>query len=107
MVASNDALARGLDPYGPEARDYFDRPHVGAVELAAHWLRTPGRDARVSGALAALVGGGGMLVLTEVLSGLAAEFPLPARRRCDERAARSVEPPCDGLRIKRAVRRLA
>jgi len=83
LVASNDALARGLDPFGPEARGYFDRPHVGAVELAAHCPRTPGRDARVSGALAALVWGGGMLVLTEVLSGLAAAFHLSARRRRD------------------------
>jgi len=57
--------------------------------------------------LAALVWGGGMLVVTEVLSGLAAAFHLSARRRRDERAARSVEPRCDGLRRTPAARRLA
>ena len=28
MLASNDALAGGFDPYGPNARDYFNRPPV-------------------------------------------------------------------------------
>ena len=32
ILASNDALARGLDPYGPNALDYFNRPHV-----YSHW----------------------------------------------------------------------
>ncbi|MSU24621.1 MAG: hypothetical protein EXS32_12470 [Opitutus sp.] len=32
ILASNDALARGLDPYVPNALDYFNRPHV-----YSHW----------------------------------------------------------------------
>ncbi len=32
ILASNDALARGLDPYVPNALDYFKRPHV-----YSHW----------------------------------------------------------------------
>lgn len=32
ILASNDAVARGLDPYVPNALDYFNRPHV-----YSHW----------------------------------------------------------------------
>ena len=32
LLASNDALARGLDPYAPNPLDYFHRPHV-----YSHW----------------------------------------------------------------------
>lgn len=32
ILASNDALARGLDPFVPNALDYFGRPHV-----YSHW----------------------------------------------------------------------
>ena len=32
IMASNDALSRGLDPYLPNALDYFNRPHV-----YSHW----------------------------------------------------------------------
>ncbi len=71
------------------------------------WLRTPGRDAREPAVLAALAWGVGILVLIEVLSGLAAAFHLSPRCRCDERAARSGEPRRDGLRMTPAARRPA
>lgn len=32
LLASNDAVTRGLDPYGPNPLDYFHRPHV-----YSHW----------------------------------------------------------------------
>jgi hypothetical protein len=32
ILASNDAVARGLDPYAPNPLDYFNRPHV-----YSHW----------------------------------------------------------------------
>ncbi len=56
LLASNDAVARGLDPYAPNPLDYFHRPHV-----YSHWwlgLRHLGLTRAHSLALGAALGGG-------------------------------------------------